>query len=61
MREKIENARRQSMEAQLKAVRCAEQTARDEWMAVARMWDDIATEYERLDRLGFTAANGHDG
>lgn len=46
--QRIEYARRQSLDARQKAAECIDNRTRDEWLKAAEMWDALAVQYERL-------------
>ena len=46
--QKVEDAKRQALEAREKALACADRYEREEWLQVAKMWNDLAEEYRRL-------------
>jgi hypothetical protein len=48
MLQKIEFARRQSLDAHKAALHCISNNVREEWLKAARMWDELADEYERI-------------
>jgi hypothetical protein len=48
MLERLEFAKRQALAAHATAFQCGNGRPREEWSKVARMWDDVAHEYERL-------------
>jgi hypothetical protein len=45
---KVEYARRQALEAYGLAAECTDNTVRDAWLKAARMWEELAREYEML-------------
>ena len=47
MLEKIEQAKRRASEAREKALTGDDQS-KDDWLRMARMWDDLAKKYEEI-------------
>ena len=50
MQEQIVYAKQQARNARERALLCRDQTLQDDGFKVARLWDDIASEYAVLDR-----------
>jgi hypothetical protein len=48
MREKIEAAKRNAKDARDRALLCREKAMQDEWFKVARLWDEVICEMEKL-------------
>jgi len=48
MLQRIEYARRQALNARERAAACMDNNARDEWETAARMWEELAEQYELL-------------
>jgi hypothetical protein len=44
----VEYAVRQALEARQKAAECIDNRSREEWLKVAGMWDELITEYQRI-------------
>jgi len=45
---RIEFARREALDAYQKSIECIDNATRDEWLRAAKMWDEIAAQYEKL-------------
>ena len=50
MRERIESADRQAADARTRALECADQRMKEQWMAVALLWEQLANEYREIAR-----------
>lgn len=48
MRNKIETAKRNAKEARERALLCRDKVMQDEWFKVARLWDEVICEMEKL-------------
>jgi len=52
MLQNIEYARRKALEAREKANECVDNRTRSEWEKAARMWEQLAEQYELLRGIG---------
>jgi hypothetical protein len=48
MHARIEQAIRQALEARQKAAACIDTGTQDEWLKIARKWDELASSYEEF-------------
>lgn len=51
MQREIEQAMRQALDARAQADACVDTGMREEWLHVARMWDDLIQAYEEHQQL----------
>jgi hypothetical protein len=51
MHAKIEHAIRQALEARRRAETCIDLHTQAEWFRVASMWDELASSYEKFQRV----------
>jgi hypothetical protein len=51
MHAKIEHAIRQALDARQRAAACVDAGAQDEWLKVARKWDELASSYEEFQKV----------
>lgn len=50
VRDRIESANRQAAEARKKALECADQHVKEQWMKVALMWEELARECREVEK-----------
>jgi hypothetical protein len=58
MRQRINDARLKAAEARDSAHHSTDIRLKDEWLRVARMWEEIAFEYDEVQRLQSRSSKG---
>ena len=58
MYKNMEHAVRQSSEARRRADICVSIGVRDQWLMIARMWDDLASSYKQFQKVRDRSLSG---